>query len=124
MDTKRNDDLRDNNQDQLRGNTMNEQIREVGNNRDLSSDDRRDADTERNMEEGSEENTSANTTRRGMNYTPQDMSGVRSGGITDMDDQAEGGAGSVSGRRLGAGSNITQKLGTTGSDFDGQVSTS
>lgn len=60
----------------------------------------------------------------GVSYTPNDASGVRSGGTTDMDDQTAGGAGLAAGERLGSGSNITTKRNVTGSDFDGQVKSS
>jgi hypothetical protein len=61
---------------------------------------------------------------QGVSYTPNDASGVRSGGFTDMDDQTAGGAGLNNDTRTGAGSNITPKRGVSGSDYDGQVSTS
>ena len=123
------DNIRNNNndesrseQDQLRDLTMNETIREVsGGDPDADINDLSDVGTTTGST-GAGDNTG--TTTHGVNYTPQDMSAVRSGGITDMDDQTEGGAGEIAGRRPGAGAAPTQKLGTTGSDFDGQVSTS
>ncbi|HEX2535461.1 MAG TPA: hypothetical protein VHK69_17075 [Chitinophagaceae bacterium] len=63
-------------------------------------------------------------TTQGMSYNPNDTSGVRSGGITDMDDQTAGGAGANTGARQGLGSHLMPKMGTTGSDFDGQDKTS
>lgn len=88
--------------DQLRENTMNETIREQTGRENLSGAGGAGSD----------------------GYTPNDASAVRSGGTTDMDDQAAGGAGLASGRRPGSGSNITTKRNVTGSDYDGQVKTS
>jgi hypothetical protein len=59
-----------------------------------------------------------------MTWNPNDASGVRSGGITDMDNQTIRGAGSGSGHSTGSGSHLAPKMGTTGSDFDGQNKTS
>lgn len=110
-------------QDQLRDLTMNETIREVSGNADANLNNLTDADAG-NTTASTAAGDTIGTGTHGANYTPQDMSAVRSGGVADMDDQTASGAGEITGRRPGAGSDITQKLGTTGSDFDGQVSTS
>lgn len=64
-------------------------------------------------------------TTAGVGYDPNDASAVRSGGFVDMDDQAAGGAGLNTGN-LGEGlrSSIATKRDVTGSDYDGQNSTS
>jgi hypothetical protein len=112
----------DEDDDQLRDNTMNETIREVRGDRDLNEikNNRRDIDTDqtRSIDVGDTDLT------QGVNYTPNDSSGVRSGGLTDMDDQTAGGAGLNTGARKGSGSHLRTKDGISGSDFDGQNATS
>lgn len=124
-DVNRNDELRNEDNDQLRPNTMNEAIREVSGNPD--------ADLSKIGTSGSQENRGQSTSHEelhgsnvtlGVSNNPNDMSATRSGGTTDMDDQAMGGAGLANGERLGSGSNITTKRNVTGSDFDGQVKSS
>ena len=111
--------------DQLRGNTMNETIR--------NASVRSDSDTSRTGGSGRENLDRSESDRlgagnshssTGVGYNPNDMSATRSGGTTDMDDQTSGGAGLSNMPRQGAGSNLTTKRNVTGSDFDGQVKTS
>jgi hypothetical protein len=103
--------------------TTREVIREVQGDRDTNLNDLKDTDQAGSSRE---RGTGAFGTDRtkGMDYTPNDTSGVRSGGISDMDDQAAGGAGHNSGSRHGMGSDLHPKKGVTGSDFDGQNPTS
>ena len=61
---------------------------------------------------------------RGVDYTPNDASAVRSGGTTDMDDQTGSSMGLQTGTKRGFESGIAQKRNVTGSDYDGQNSTS
>ena len=99
-------------------------MRDVNDERDTNLNNLKNADqqTGSNSESGA---GAFNTDRtKGMGYTPNDTTGVRSGGISDMDDQAEGGAGHNSGFRHGMGSDLRPKKGVTGSDFDGQNPTS
>lgn len=124
----KNKDLRNSDQDQLRSNTTNEVIREASGDPDMNLSDTQRTGTERDMDQGGG-NTSGGTNyndrsaARGMSYTPNDASAVRSGGKSDMDDQTSGGAG-LTGIRKGAGANLAPKTGRTGSDFDGQNATS
>ena len=111
--------------DQLRGNTMNEAIREANGDPDMNLNDIRPADQNMSDRHDSDmEQTRSSNTSQGMDWEPNDASGVRSGGTTDMDDQTSGGAGWNTGVRPGLGSNLTDKRGVTGSDFDGQNSSS
>ncbi len=111
-------------EDQLRPNTMNEAIREASGDRDIDPSDRREADEDiegsgdRRYPSGDVDMT------QGVGYTPNDASGVRSGGIADMDDQTAGGAGLNTGVRKGLGSHLNTKKGVSGSDYDGQNATS
>jgi hypothetical protein len=111
--------------DQLRPNTMNEAIREASGNPDADlnqlSSDRTTAQSDQSA--GSADPTDHDQTL-GVRNNPNDASATRSGGTTDMDDQAMGGAGLSAGERLGSGTNITTKRNVTGSDFDGQVKSS
>ena len=116
----------DDNDDQLRPNTMNEAIREVSGNPDadlskIGGSGRQRMDSDRMSD--SDDYSSSDVTP-GAGYNPNDMSATRSGGTTDMDDQTAGGAGLNSGERRGAGSNLTTRRTVTGSDFDGQDKTS
>jgi hypothetical protein len=95
--------------DQLRENTMNETIREVSGDTELNDTGTGSGDKD---------------LTRGVNYTPNDSSGVRSGGTTDMDDQTAGGAGLNTDVRKGSGSHLKTKDGISGSDYDGQNATS
>lgn len=121
----RTDDQSNIDQDKLRSSTMNEMIRETSGDPDRSlndlshTDEHHSDDLDINTRNTRREARDTDVTQ-GMSYTPNDTSGVRSGGTTDMDDQAQGGAGSNTGRRRGSGSNIRPKRGTTGSDYDGQ----
>jgi hypothetical protein len=108
--------------DQLRDNTMNETIREVSGSPDTDLNNLSEG-TERGLESDRYSDTSLDRTQ-GSGYTPNDSSGVRSGGITDMDDQTSGGAGLNTGVRQGAGSHLRTKDSITGSDYDGQNATS
>jgi hypothetical protein len=115
----------DENDEQLRPNTMNEAIREVSGNPDadlskIGGSGRQDMDNDRM----SDSDASHSDTTTGVGYNPNDMSATRSGGTTDMDDQTAGGAGLNTGERRGAGSNLTTRRTVTGSDFDGQDKTS
>ena len=112
--------------DQLRENTMNESIREARGNSGTDLNNLRDnvTDEYESREERQSGAYSDVDQTRGMSYTPNDASAVRSGGTTDMDDQTAGGAGLNNGVRRGAGSNLTTKKGVSGSDFDGQNATS
>ena len=116
----------DDNDEQLRPNTMNEAIREVSGNPDadlskIGGSGRQRMNDDR-MDDSDDLPGSATT--RGVNYNPNDMSATRSGGTTDMDDQVAGGAGLNAGERSGSGSNLTTRRTVTGSDFDGQDKTS
>ena len=108
---------------QLRMNTTNETIREVSGDPDLDLNDLKDDNADRDYDSPSRDRSGNNITR-GVSYDPNDASGIRSGGISDMDDQTTRGAGLNTGTRSGSGSNLTPKMGTTGSDYDGQNSTS
>ena len=121
----RNDDLNDqksNDQDQLRDNTMNETIRAVSGNEDADLNKMTDAGLDTDSSNGGATATTGNkdNTSGGANYTPEDPSAVRSGGIIDMNDQTVSGAGSGITHRRGSGSGLAPKTGTTGSDYDGQ----
>lgn len=117
-----NDEQRHIDDDQLRMNTTNETIREASGDPDTNLNNLKDdVDTEFGDSPRSDD---AIDLTQGVHYTPNDASGVRSGGTVDMDDQTSGGAGLDSGTRRGAGSNLTPKKGITGSDYDGQNSTS
>lgn len=126
LDNDRNDDQRNLDDDQLRSNTMNETIREASGDADMDLNSLSDAegDMDHTARHGSQGAAGDTDQTQGMSYTPNDASGVRSGGITDMDDQTSGGAGLNTGARRGLGSHLTPKMGTSGSDFDGQNSTS
>lgn len=119
------DDPTTGDEDQLRSNTMNEVIREVHGDPDTDLGDVRaeSRNTGGSGERGSGGAHDSDLTQ-GMSYTPNDTSGVRSGGTTDMDDQTSGGAGLNTGARRGLGSHLKPKTGLTGSDFDGQDRTS
>ena len=108
----RNDDLR-NDDDQLRPNTMNEQIREASGGRDinqneLTATDEEIANTGEERSHGTHDHGIDQT--QGVSYTPNDASGVRSGGVADMDDQTAGGAGLNTGVRKGLGSKVASTL--------------
>jgi hypothetical protein len=124
-DYNRNNDQENSEDDQLRPNTMNEVIREVSGDpdADLNEIGNSRQDLHSNMQTGSGGAHDADLTQ-GMSYDPNDASAVRSGGTTDMDDQTAGGSGLNTGIRHGMGTNITTKRNVTGSDFDGQNSTS
>ena len=114
------------NDDQLRPNTMNEAIREVSGNPDadlskLGGSGRENVDSDRTSDVDS---YAGSDTTTGVGYNPNDMSATRSGGTTDMDDQTAGGAGLNTGERRGSGTNLTTRRTITGSDFDGQNKTS
>jgi hypothetical protein len=112
-------------QDKVRDSTMNETIREVSGNPDRNLNDVRKEGREVDDNERSDlRNVDNIDETRGVNYNPNDASAVRSGGIADMDDQTAGGAGFDTGVRKGLGSHLTPKRGVSGSDFDGQNSTS
>ncbi len=121
----RNDDQINSDQDQLRNKTTSEVIREVHGDPDMNLNDIRDTNTEisGNHETGSGGSHDSDLTQ-GMSWNPNDASAVRSGGTTDMDDQTSGGAGLNTGPRRGLGSHMKTKMGTTGSDFDGQNASS
>jgi hypothetical protein len=111
--------------DQLRGNTMNEAIREASGNPDadlneIGASSRHDVSSRA----GDMEDLYGSDPTRGISNNPNDMSGVRSGGTTDIDDQTASGAGLAAGERPGSGSNLTTRRTVTGSDFDGQDKTS
>lgn len=111
------------NEDQIRPNTMNEVIREVNGDPDMNLNDVRASERSGTHERGSGGSNDSDLTQ-GSSYSPNDTSGVRSGGISDMDDQTAGGAGLNNDVRRGMGSNLTPKNGVTGSDYDGQTRTS
>ena len=117
------DEQRNSDEEQLRMNTTNETIREVSGDPDMDLNDLKD-DNADNDYDTSSRNRSGNDITRGVSYDPNDASGIRSGGISDMNEQTTGGAGLNTGTRSGSGSNLTPKMGTTGSDYDGQNSTS
>lgn len=123
-DNERNDQ-RSLDDDQARPDTTNEIIREVSGNPDMDLNNLREDQDEfdRASSQGSDVYGDVDQTQ-GVSYTPNDASGVRSGGITDMDDQTAGGAGLNTGVRQGLGSHLNTKKGLTGSDFDGQNATS
>lgn len=114
--------VRDNNEDddQLRGNTMNETLREASGDPDMDLNELRE-DTHSPINQNDRDEYRNADLDQGISYTPNDASAVRSGGISDMDDQTISGAGAASSRR---GSNLTSKKAVTGSDYDGQNSTS
>lgn len=118
------DDRRNADQDEPQ--TTNEIIREAHgdpnmNLEDLNEGTGSDLRTSRdNVREGG---LSTDVTR-GVDYTPNDASAVRSGGTTDMDDQTGSSMGLQSGTKRGFESGIAQKRDVTGSDYDGQNSTS
>jgi hypothetical protein len=119
----RNDERRTSEQDGPM--TTREIIRDVNGDPDMNLNDLKEGG--QGMSNNRESNTGnlQNTdTTQGMSWNPNDTSGVRSGGIADMDDQTAGGAGQNTGVRPGLGSNLTPKRGVTGSDFDGQDATS
>jgi len=115
------DEQRRSDEEQLRMNTTNETIREAGGDPDMDLNELKEQD---NDDEHHSNRSFKGDITQGVNYDPNDASGVRSGGVSDMDDQTNRGAGFNSGTRTGAGSNLTPKMGTTGSDYDGQNSTS
>ena len=118
-------DERDLDQDKLRENTMNETIREVSGDADTNLNEVRKEGREFDGTDDINLRNAGNTDEtQGMSYNPNDASGVRSGGITDMDDQTAGGAGLNTGVRQGLGSHLNTKKGISGSDFDGQNATS
>lgn len=122
---KRTDEQRNSDDDQLRGNTMNEAIREASGNPDADlSKIGASGQQPPSSRASSPEDLQGSDLTQGISYNPNDMSGVRSGGITDMDDQTAGGAGLNAGERRGSGSSITTKRNVTGSDFDGQNASS
>ena len=118
----RNDETRQDD-DQLRSNTMNETIREASGNTDadLSQISHRRSSSGDSRSSRDEDLQGSDMTQ-GTSYSPNDMSGVRSGGTVDMDDQTAGGAGLGTGEHRSA--HVTTKQGVTGSDFDGQNATS
>lgn len=116
----RNDELRDQNDDQLRPNTMNEMIREASGDADTNLNELQDTSTGTHHSDDSRNNDIS----RGVNYSPNDASGVLSGGTVDMDNQGDVGAHAAPGAHGKFGSNLEPKHNVTGSDFDGQVSTS
>ncbi len=122
----RTDDQSNIDQDKLRDSTMNEMIREANGDPDMNLNELRDdADQDINASHQTGSGGAHNSDlTQGMSYNPNDTSGVRSGGTTDMDDQTSSGAGLNTGTRQGLGSHLTPKTGTTGSDFDGQNRTS
>jgi hypothetical protein len=129
MDENRTNNLDDDqlnaDQDKLRSSTMNEMIREVNGDPDLNLNELKDTDEAAgNADAGLSSNRDHSSLAEGMTWNPNDASGVRSGGITDMDNQTIRGAGSGSGHSTGSGSHLAPKMGTTGSDFDGQNKTS
>ena len=124
-DQREDDDKRDVDQDKLRGNTMNETIREASGDPDMNLNNIREERTGYDDTDDVDLRNAGNTDEtKGMSYNPNDASGVRSGGITDMDDQTAGGAGLNTGARKGLGSDLNTKKGISGSDFDGQNATS
>lgn len=120
-DKREDDDKRDLDQDKLRGNTMNEAIREASGDPDMNLNNLRgeregfDDSADMDLSEGGNWDET-----RGVNYNANDASGVRGGGIADMDDESAGGAGLNTGQRRGTGSDLNTKKGVSGSDFDGQ----
>jgi hypothetical protein len=125
-DLNMNNEQRHEDDDQLRGNTMNEAIREVSGNpdADLSKIGSGDQSYDETSRAGRTEEMQGSDLTRGVGYSPNDMSATRSGGTTDMDDQTAGGAGLNMGEIRGSGSNLTTRRTVTGSDFDGQDKTS
>ena len=112
--------------DQLRGNTMNEAIREVSGNPDADlSKIGASGPQDVSSRSGDTADLYGTDTTQGISNNPNDMSATRSGGTTDMDDQtASGGTGLTTGVRPGGGTNLTTRRSVTGSDFDGQDKTS
>jgi len=115
----RNED-RDQDDDQLRGATMNETIREVNGDPDMDLNNIRDIDDDiaRQSRMGEGSSTGVEGTGKISGAT-----GGRTSGAPDMDDQTAGGLGLNRDSRESSG-NITPKTGMTGSDFDGQVANS
>lgn len=121
-----NDERMSSDDDQLRSNTMNEVIREANGDADINLNDLKEdvAGADRSHDHDSQLTRDRDALTQGMSYSPNDASGVRSGGTADMDDQTRSGAGLNTGRSLGSGSGLAPKTGVTGSDFDGQNATS
>jgi hypothetical protein len=118
-------DERDIDQDKLRDNTMNETIREVQGDPDTNLNELREDNREFDDDDHIRLRNARDTDQtQGVSYNPNDASGVRSGGISDMDDQTAGGAGLNTGVTKGIGSHLSTKKGISGSDFDGQNATS
>ena len=119
--SRRSEEHRSSDEDQLRDLTTNETIRAVSGETDLSkSDVSREHTGHETLRD--EDEISGSDLTQGMSYNPNDASAVRSGGTTDMDDQTAGGAGLAAGER--GSSNLTTRRNVTGSDFDGQNKTS
>ena len=115
------DEKRNNEDEQLRMDTTNEAIREASGDPDMDLNELKNEDSDHDTRSRTSYNSDIT---QGISYDPNDASGVRSSGVSDMDDQTTGGAGLNTGTRRGSGSNLTPKTGTTGSDYDGQNSTS
>lgn len=112
--------------DQEEPKTTHEIIREAHGNPDMNLNNLQEetgSDLNRSRSSVSEGALNADTTR-GVDYTPNDASAVRSGGTTDMDDQTGSSMGTQTGTKRGFESGIAQKRNVTGSDYDGQNSTS
>lgn len=99
-------------------------MRDINADRDMNLNDLKDSDRQTTSNSESDSGLFNKDRTQGVGYTPNDASAVRSGGTSDMDDQAAGGAGHNSGFRHGMGSDLRPKKGVTGSDFDGQNPTS
>lgn len=108
------------NDNQLRPHTMNEVIREASGDPDTNLNALQDSSTGATHSHTSHptDNTS------GVGYSPNDASGVQSGGISDMDHQGGTGGHASLAAPGKFGSSLEPKQGVTGSDFDGQVASS
>lgn len=124
-ENKRHQRTDDRNYDQDEPKTTHEIIREVNGGANTNLNELKDeAEGVRNNIESGVGNVLNTDTTRGVDYTPNDASAVRSGGTTDMDDQTGSSMGINTGTKRGFDSGIAQKRDVTGSDYDGQNSTS
>ncbi|HVG14275.1 MAG TPA: hypothetical protein VM935_04910 [Chitinophagaceae bacterium] len=113
----RNEEHKHEDDDQLRGSTMNEMIREVNGDPDMDLNELRDTndDIAQDSHIGRDSHTNFESTGSISGAT-----GGRTTGVQDMDDHVAGGRDLNRDSRESRG-NLTPKAGTTGSDFDGQV---
>lgn len=112
-----NEDHRHSDDDQLRSSTMNEMIREVNGDPDMDLNNLRETN-----DDIAQQSRTGDRSHTGLEDTGSlsGATGGRNSGALDMDDQTAGGLELNRDSRESRG-NLTPKTGTTGSDFDGQV---